>query len=321
MVVAWLSLGTLSGDNFDMSQIYPIDVGHSYLGFSIKYMGLAKVRGRFTDYSGTVRYDPADVTKTSATVIVKVASLNTDLEFRDKDLKSANWFDAEKFPVIKFESKRCIRAQTGFELIGDLTIREVTKEVAIHVVYASGVQKDVRGDSQIIFTGSVTIDRKEFGEKGARWSAVKEGITAVASDVEIELSVLGKQLNAPNFKNRVSNAETPQGKIYQKMSMLGLDSGFAEFGRLRAANQKMGPGPLNVVGYMLLLEGKKDEAIRIFERMLKEFPEDTNSYDSLAEAYAASGRKSDAAKFYKMVMQKDSLNANAAEILRHLDTH
>lgn len=92
--VAWLnfcanfSFSATPGDDFKMSQIFSIDTGHSYVGFSIKYMGYAKVRGRFADFAGTIRYVDGDITKTSATVIIKTASLDTDLEFRDKDLKS-----------------------------------------------------------------------------------------------------------------------------------------------------------------------------------------------------------------------------------------
>ena len=150
-----------AGGDFDMSQIYAIDTGHSYAGFTVRYMGFTKVRGRFADFSGTFRYDPNDPARTSATVIIKTASIDTDLEFRDKDLKSANWLEADRYPVIKFQSKRVVKGQGGDEVIGDLTIRDVTKEVSLKMEYCSGVQKDVRGDTQVIFTGSTVIDRKD----------------------------------------------------------------------------------------------------------------------------------------------------------------
>jgi polyisoprenoid-binding protein YceI len=313
-----LSGKTQAGD-FNMSQIYPIDTGHSYAGFTVKYMGFSKVRGRFADFSGSFRYDPDDLAKTSATVIIKTESIDTDLEFRDKDLKSANWLEVEKYPVIKFQSKRVVKGQAGNEVIGDLTIRDVTKKVTLKMEYCSGVQKDVRGDTQVIFTGSTTIDRKEFGVKGERWSAVQEEMAAVASEAEIELSVLGKQINAPNFRNWVSNLERPQGKIYKIVAANGVAGGIKEFQQLKAAGgDKISAGVLNVVGYMLLKEGKVDEALQIFEHNAKEYADDPTVYDSLAEAYAVKGDKQNAVKNYKKALEKDPLNANAMEILRHL---
>jgi polyisoprenoid-binding protein YceI len=132
-ICGWLATNSSQAqtprDDFKMSQIFSIDAGHSYVGFSIKYMGFAKVRGRFADFSGAIRCVAGDATKTSATVIIKTASLDTDHDFRDKDLTSANWFDAEKFPVIKFQTKRVENSASSTEVIGDLTIKDVTKEV------------------------------------------------------------------------------------------------------------------------------------------------------------------------------------------------
>jgi len=307
-------------DGFKMAQIFSIDAGHSYVGFSIKYMGFAKVRGRFADFSGAIRYVDGDATKTSATVIIKTASLDTDHEFRDKDLKSANWFDAEKFPVIKFQSKRVEKSASGTEVIGDLTIKEVTKEVRIKMEGSSGVQKDIRDDTQIIFTGSTMIDRKVFGVMGENWSRVKEGMTAVASEVEIELSILGKQINAPNFRNWVRNVETPQGKLYQTISTKGLNDGLKEFDQLKAAGeQHLNENTLNTVGYMLLKEGKFDDALKVLVHNSASYPNAPNLFDSLAEGYAWKGDKANAIKYYKMALEKDPLNANAIEILRHLE--
>lgn len=187
--------------NLSMGQFYPIDAGHSYLEFSIKYMGYAKVKGRFSEFSGMFRFDENNVINTSVTLIIKTESIDSDLEFRDNDLKSENWFDAKKFPAIIFKSKKVSTTKAGFEVTGDLTIRDVTKEVTLHMDPPSGVLKDVRGDAQVIFTGVTSLNRNDFGVEGKRWSAVKEGITAVDSEVKIEFSILGKQLKAANFSN------------------------------------------------------------------------------------------------------------------------
>ncbi len=318
-LVPQVFLGSEKPDDFTMSQIFPIDRGHSYIGFSVKYMGFAYVRGRFEDFSGSIRYDETDITKTSATVIIKTASIDTDHDFRDRDLKSANWFDSENFPTIRFQSKRVVKQESGVEVIGDLTIRGVTKEISLKLEGKSGLQKDVRDDTQIIFTGSTVIDRTEFGVKGERWSRLKEGIAAVVSEVKIELSILAKQINESNFRNRVRNVERPPGKIYKIVAETGVDAALKEFNTMKSESENsVNEGVLNVVGYMLLKEGKVDDAISVFKHNAKTYPESVNVYDSLGEAYGVKGDHETAIKFYKIVLEKDALNANAMEVLRHL---
>jgi polyisoprenoid-binding protein YceI len=315
-----ISFHDLRGSDFSMSQIFPIDREHSYIGFSVRYMGFAKVRGRFTDFSGTFLYDEKDITKSSGTVLIKVESLDTDYDFRDKDLRSPNWFDAEKYPFIKFQTKRVIRSGSSVEAVGDLTIKDVTKEVQIKMDNCSGIQKDVRADTQVVFTGEATINRKDFGVEGEKWSKMKEGITAVALDVEIELSILGKQINAPNFTNWVNDPETPEGKIYKVITEEDVENGIQEFRKMKAANEKgINSDTLDTVAHMLLKENKVDEAIQIFQENAESYPEDSNVYDSLAEAYAVKGDRVNAIKYYKKSLEMNPNNANATEVLRHLE--
>jgi polyisoprenoid-binding protein YceI len=287
--------------DFSISEMYPIDMGHSYIGFSIKYMGFAKVRGRFTDFSGTLRYVESDITKSSATVIIKSESIITDHEMRDKDLKSSNWFDVEKYPSIKFQTKRVIKNGNRVEAIGDLTIKDITKEVRLRMDYCSGLQKDVRADHQVVFTGGTTINRKDYGIAGEKWSRIKEGITAVDSEVEIELSILGKQIQVSNLRNWVNDPETPSGKIYKMLTEADLESGIQEF-----------------VNLMLMKEGRVEDAIRIFDENARVFPQDAKTYDLLAAAYAVKGELPNAVKYYKLALEKDPADANAIECLRQL---
>lgn len=317
-VLSCLVSGPALSRQFDMSQIYTIDTAHSYVGFQIKYMGFAKVRGRFTDFSGTVRFDDQDATRTSATVRIAVASLSTEHEWRDKDLKSDQWFDAETFPTIKFQSTRSEKTDIGFDIIGNITIRDVTKEVRLVMEEFSGVMGDIRGDSQVIFVGRTTIHRKEFGVKGDRWSRVKEGITGVADEVEVELTVLGKQINEGNFRNWVRDVEKPQGKVYQTISETGVSAGLQEFDAMLSEGE-LTAGVLNAVGYMLLKEGRVDDAVTVFARNIEAFPDMGDLHDSLAEAYAVKGEFQRAAENYRLALESNPDNVNAVEILRHLE--
>lgn len=306
--------------DFDMSQIYALDAGHSYVGFKIRYMGFAKVRGRFSEVAGTIRYDPSDPTKTSATVSIVVDSLDTDHAWRDKDLKSDQWFDAEAFPVMRFRSTTAVETDIGFDLIGELTIRDVTREIRIVMDEFSGVIQDVRADTQVVFVGRTEIDRTEFGVKGERWSRVKEGIAGVDSKVEIELTVLGKRINEPNFRNWVKDREKPQGKVYAVVASEGVEAALRAFDTLLADHpDEVGKRVLNIVGFMLLKEGRTDDAVTVFQYNCKTFPTAADLHVSLAEAYVVQGEIEKAKASYLIVLHSDPENVTALEVLRHLD--
>lgn len=304
---------------FDMSQVYPIETSHSYLGFSVEYMGYAKVRGRFADFQGTFVYDEDNISNTSVSFLADVASIDTDLDWRDKDLKSANWFDVEKFPNIYFVSNGVKPLKEGFEITGKLTIKGVAREVTLLMNNPSGVLTDTRGDSQVIFTGELTINRKDYGVAGENWSRVKEGLTAVGDNVKIEVSMLGKQINKGNFKNWVRNEKRPPGMVYKMVNEKGVELTLKEFDKIRSApDSKINTGALNIAGYMLLKEGRNEEALQLLAANVKAFPEDANVYDSYAEALAKSGRFKEAIKYYQVSLKKNPDNQNALELLRHL---
>jgi len=124
-------------------QFYEVNRGHSYLEFSVLYMGYAKVKGRFADFEGMLRFDENDLSNTSISLSIKIESIDTDLDWRDNDLKSDAWFDAEKFPKIYFQSKRIISKDQAFDVVGDFTIRDVTKEVTVSMNPPSGVLQTI----------------------------------------------------------------------------------------------------------------------------------------------------------------------------------
>ena len=301
----------------DMNQFYPIDAGHSYIEFSIKYMGYAKVRGRFAEYSGMFRFDENDITNTSVTLTIKTKSIDSDLEFRDDDLKSENWFDAEKFPTISFSSKKVTKTMDGFDLIGDLTIKAVTKEVSLHLDPASGVLKDIRGDAQVIFTGKTSINRAEYGVEGKNWSAVKEGITAVDNEVSIEFSILGKQQKTANLSNRLKNDQWPAGKVYKMFREQGLSAGLAGAQKLMTESA-LDENSLILAGQMYLLEGKVDDAIKIQETNREMFPGSSNVHFNVGEAWAVKGDWTKAKESFEQALKLDPANSKAIEVLKNL---
>nr|PZN82090.1 MAG: hypothetical protein DIU54_15650 [Acidobacteriota bacterium] len=183
---------------------WTIDQAHTTAGFSVRHMMVTNVHGTFGKVAGTITYDGADVSSIAADIAIDAASINTNNERRDAHLRSADFFDVEKHPTITFKSKRVEKVADGrFRLIGDLTMRGVTKEVAL----------DVEGPTPIIKAGNVlkvgasattTINRQDWGLTWNR--ALEAGGVTVGDEVKITLEI---EANKPNPDAPV---QTSQGR-------------------------------------------------------------------------------------------------------------
>jgi polyisoprenoid-binding protein YceI len=166
---------------------WKLDAAHSEAGFAVKHMMITTTRGRFGDVQGIVAFDPADLSTGSADVTINVASIDTREAQRDAHLRSADFFDVEQFPVMTFKS-RAVRSLKGdaFQLVGDLTIKGLTREVVLDVE-SHGLQKDPWGGQRAGFSAHTTISRKDFG---LTWNQLLEtGGVAVGDAVKITLDV------------------------------------------------------------------------------------------------------------------------------------
>jgi polyisoprenoid-binding protein YceI len=166
---------------------WTIDPVHSSVEFAVRHLMITTVKGRFTDVQGTVVLDEANPAGSSAEITIQAASIDSREPQRDAHLKSADFFDVETFPTLTFRSTtvRDLKSD-GFTLIGDLTIRGVTRQVALDVT-TEGRAKDPWGGQRAGYTASTRIKRSEFG---LTWNQLLEtGGLAVSDDVKISLDV------------------------------------------------------------------------------------------------------------------------------------
>jgi polyisoprenoid-binding protein YceI len=167
--------------------IWNIDPAHSSVSFSIKHMMIAKVHGGFEKVSGTLAYDAEEPLSSKLDVSIEAASINTREEKRDAHLKSADFFDVEKYPTLTFKSKRVEGSGDELQVTGDLTIHGVTKEVTLNVEGPSAPLKDPYGNTKIGASATAKIKRKDFG---LTWNAgLEAGGVLVGDDVSITLEV------------------------------------------------------------------------------------------------------------------------------------
>jgi polyisoprenoid-binding protein YceI len=144
------------------AETYEIDPNHTYVGFGVSHLGLTTVKGRFHDFTGTVNYDASNPKDLEMNGTIKVESIDTGVDKRDEHLRSADFFDAEKYPEMTFISKKVERSGGELHLVGDLTIHGKTKEVKLPMEM-SGPKEDPWGNQRIGFRSTVTIDRVDFG--------------------------------------------------------------------------------------------------------------------------------------------------------------
>lgn len=147
---------------------WQIDPNHSSAQFSVRHLGVSTVRGAFMKVSGSAKHDPSDPSNDSLEAIIEAGSVDTRVDMRDKDLRSPNFLDVEKYPTITFHSKQTKTAGSGkLQITGDLTIHGVTKEVVLDVDGLSAAIKDPWGNQRIGASASTKINRKDFGVNGA----------------------------------------------------------------------------------------------------------------------------------------------------------
>ncbi len=170
---------------------YAIDPAHSSVSFKIRHMVVSSVTGRFGKFSGSFSYDPKNLKASKAEAKIDAAGINTDNEKRDGHLRSADFFDVEKFPDVLFVSREIKDVKKDhFKIAGDLTLHGVTKSVTLDAE-AGGTITDPGGNIRAGFSATTTINRKDYG---IVWNkALEAGGATVGEDVKITLEIEGIQ--------------------------------------------------------------------------------------------------------------------------------
>ncbi|AVH95312.1 MULTISPECIES: YceI family protein [Streptomyces] len=158
---------------------YTIDPAHSSIGFTVRHAMVTNVRGTFAEHEGTLKLDGTDPGASTASIDVRIASVDTGIADRDNHLRSGDFFDAEQFPLMSFRSTRA--EQLGgdtYRITGDLTIKDVTRPLSIDLEL-NGSATDVYGNERVGFEGSAEILRSDWG---LTWNAALEAGGVMVSD-------------------------------------------------------------------------------------------------------------------------------------------
>lgn len=178
-----------------LASTWDVDGSHSSAGFTVKHMMVSNVNGSFNVKSGTVNVDEKDITKSTVEAVIDATTVNTNEPKRDEHLRSADFFDTEKYPTITFKSTKVEKAGENLKVTGNLTLHGVTKPVVLDVEGFTTEAKDPWGNTKRGGTATTKINRKDFG---LGWNSVLEtGGVAVGEEVAITLDLELNKKQAP----------------------------------------------------------------------------------------------------------------------------
>ena len=164
--------------------LYTIDPSHATVGFKVTHFTVSKVRGGFGEFSGNIRYNPDDLSDSGVEVTITANSIDTGHAQRDEHLRSPDFLEVDEHPTILFKSTKVEKTDDGMMLIGELTMRGVTREVSFPFEMVGPI-KDPLGMMRIGVEGELTIDRRDWGLEWSR--AMETGGLFVGHEVDIEL--------------------------------------------------------------------------------------------------------------------------------------
>jgi polyisoprenoid-binding protein YceI len=305
---------------------YDADTHHSMVEFTVRIFGGAKVRGRFRDYAATAIYDPAHIERASVTAVIKTESIDTDMEFRDKHLKSPDFFDVATYPTIEFQSDRVERTSDGYRAIGRFTMHGVTRTIALPFsVLLEPATRGASGTTSGAFEISTRLSRKDFGIAGTnKFNLNFDPATALLSDsVDVTIDLV---MRRPGYLTWSFTGQKPPSiadTIGRVLASRGATAAVRQYRVLRQQQPTVfdfSAYQLDAFGHQLLDRGQTNDAIAMLSLNDEMYPTADGVTTSLAGAYARAGNDSLALATYRRALQVDSLDTSSIEMVRHL-TH
>ena len=312
------SFASLSGRTGLAVQRFEVDWPHSAVEFSVRFMALSTVRGAFANFGGTLMYNPKSITGSSVSVVIETRSINTNVDSRDKDLRSENFFGAEKFPLITFHSEKIEKSKDGFVARGPLTMHGVTRPVAIQFAQIHPVSSDAWGNKRVGFVGHLSLNRKDYGILGTKFwnSEYDPGRMSISDNVNVDLTLEAEV-------NQVEKWTTPKGdSLLTEADTKGISTVLSEFRAVASDTTsslaKISDGILRTVTVKLMHRARYADAIGAYKLAIDLHPDASWAYAGLGEAYLMSGDKSLAAENFRKALARDSTNTVAYEYLRYV---
>lgn len=298
--------------------LHTADVHHSSVAFNVLHVGITRVRGLFDRWNAALTWDGDDPTRSSVTVVIDPASVDTNSDLRDADLRSDNFFHVEHFPTVVFQSTEIRRTEGGVHLIGRLRIKDRVQTVTIAT--ASLGDRATERSERRGFEGSFTVLRKDFGVVNEGNILERMGVIGEDVEIEIQLSAIRLKPEGRAYRDR-EEARSVGAVLEEVLDAEGINAAVARY-RMALADDgpsfEMGLSELVTLGSRLVLAGRAPDAARILAVYVAHRPEDAEGRFWLGEMLAEAGERDAALEQYRTALDLDPLRADAAERIRHL---
>ncbi len=183
LLLLGIAAALVIGSPTQAADTYTVDPAHTRVGFSVRHLGISNVKGKFTEFTGSLVLEGNALKAASATI--QVASVNTGVAQRDHHLRTADFFDATNYPTIVFKTKQVKKSGQGFAMVGDFTMRGVTRELRVPVTLSKPI-KDPWGKTRVGLEAKAKLNRKDYGIPYNQ--LLETGVAAVGEEVELEIN-------------------------------------------------------------------------------------------------------------------------------------
>ncbi|HET6361725.1 MAG TPA: YceI family protein [Gemmatimonadota bacterium] len=298
-------------------RLYRLDPAHSSVEFSVRYLRLMEVEGRFAEWDAAL-IGPESPERGTIAVAFRTASLDTGNDTRDDHLRSGDFFDAEAYPLITFVSEEVVKRGDGFVARGPLVMHGVTRQIEVPFRPAYAPMVDGKGNARVGFTGELTIDRRDFGIEGG--NAFNAGFDPLVSIIDDEVRIrFGLHAMIPPLRSG------PVDSLLAAVESAGVAEVVAAWHRnpppagddeaSTRARARSG-GIFNAAGFRLIEAGRAADAVELLRVSVLALPGSARALAGLAEGYARAGQDAAALENADRALAIDPAEARAL-VVKH----
>src|SRR5712692_430726 len=307
-----------------VQQKYEVDPQHSAVEFVARILRVVKVAGRFRDYSATIIYDPAHPEHSSVAAVIVAKSIDTDMAFRDTHLRSPDFIDVGRYPLIVFQSDSVRERAGGLTVIGRLTLHGVTRVTAVpFTIVLPPETSPISGIVTLAFEATLKLSRQDFAIAGSNQfnpDFIPER-NLVGDGVDVTLELMAQR---QGYRDRHFHKSLPPSvgdTLLRTIEGRGIEQAVRLYAELRASRPQaydFDAGQLDLLGHLLVERGRPRDAVRILQLNTQSFPNRADVFDALGEADCLVGDRHGAELAFERAAQLDSTDTTAPEMLRRL---
>jgi polyisoprenoid-binding protein YceI len=306
--------------------LYAVDGQHSTVGFTAKLAGIIKVRGRFRAYDIAVTLDSVHRERSSVTAIILTKSIDTDMEFRDNHLRSADFFDVERFPAIEFRSERVTLKGPDVQVTGPLTMHGVTRTISFLAHVTPVPPLGSSGDRNVELEADLRLSMKDYAIAGTNKfnPSYNPATNLLADSVDINLELMAQHQGYLDQRIWPSTPPSIADTVLKVLDQAGPAAAVATYRSVKASDSAafhFSAGQLDHLAHILMARGRVADALPLLRLNVEMYPSIGGVFESLSEAEALAGDRRSALRDYHQAAALDSTSASARQMLRVLEAH